>query len=167
MTTRPRRADEQDGRDYFFCTPERFQQMAQTGQLLEWARYLGNSYGTPTAWVDQQLAEGYDVVLEIEVQGALQVKLRRPEAVLLYMLPPSWRALRDRLRRRRSESAEIQEQRLAVAREEMNSVREYDYVIVNDRIESAARKLLTIIEVERARVVRADLSKWLDENASG
>lgn len=163
VTTRPRRGDERNGRDYFFCTPSEFNQKVRAGELLEWATYLGNSYGTPAAWLDRQLASGYDVVLEIEVQGALQVKQRRPDAVLVYMLPPSWRALRQRLRRRRSESAEVQEQRIAVAREEMRSLREYDYVIVNDLVSRAARRLLTILEAEHARVERADLSAWQDE----
>ncbi len=167
ITTRPPRSDERDGRDYFFCTEEEFERRARQGQLLEWAIYLHNSYGTPAAWVDQQLAAGYDVVLEIEVQGALQVKQRRPDAVLVYMLPQSWRALRQRLRRRRSESEEIQEQRLAVARHEMKSVPQYDYVVVNDRVSSAARKLLAILEAERARVARIDVSAWLREEAGG
>jgi guanylate kinase len=167
VTTRPRRADEQDGRDYFFCTPEEFEESVKVDQLLEWASYLGNRYGTPAQWVDRQLAEGYDVVLEIEVQGALQVKQRRPDAVLIYMLPPSWRALRQRLKRRRSESEGIQQQRLAVARHEMKSVPAYDYVIMNDRVGSAARKLLAILEAEHARVARADLSGWLDEEIGG
>jgi guanylate kinase len=163
VTTRPQRGEERQGRDYFFCTPEEFNRKAAAGQLLEWASYLGNSYGTPAEWVDRQLATGYDVVLEIEVQGARQVKERRPNAVLIYMLPPSWRALRQRLRRRRSESEEIQGQRLAVARQEMRAIRHYDYLIVNDRADRAAREFLTILAAERARVTRADLSSWLDE----
>ena len=167
MTTRPRRGDERNGRDYFFCTPGEFNKKVRAGELLEWATYLGNSYGTPAAWLDRQLASGYDVVLEIEVQGALQVERRRPDAVLVYMLPPSWRALRQRLRRRRSESAEVQEKRIAVARDEIHSLREYDYVIVNDRVSKAARRLLTILEAEHARVERADLSNWRDEDTGG
>jgi guanylate kinase len=167
VTTRPRRADEREGRDYFFCTPGEFDKKARLGELLEWATYLGNSYGTPAAWVDRQLASGYDVVLEIEVQGALQVKRRCPDAVLVYMLPPSWRALRQRLRRRRSESAEVQEKRIAVARRELKSLHEYEYFIVNDRVTRAARRLLTILEAEHARVERADLSNWRDEDTGG
>jgi len=166
VTTRPRRADEREGRDYFFCAPTEFDKKVRAGELLEWATYLGNSYGTPAAWVDRQLARGYDVVLEIEVQGALQAKQRRPDAVLVYMLPPSWRALRQRLRRRRSESVEVQEKRIAVARDEIRSLREYDYVIVNDRVSKAARRLLTILEAEHARVERADLSAWQEGQTS-
>lgn len=167
VTTRPPRSDEKQGRDYFFCTGRQFQRKVRARELLEWAVYLGNRYGTPARWVDQQLASGYDVVLEIEVKGALQVKKRRPDAVLIYMLPPSWRALRQRLRRRRSESEEIQQQRLAVARHEMQSVGAYHYVIVNDRVGKAAGRLLTILAAEHARVSRTDLSGRLGEDVSG
>jgi guanylate kinase len=163
VTTRPRRADERHGVDYFFCEPDDFERQVQAGELLEHAVYLDHRYGTPAAWVDQQLAAGQDIVLEIEVLGAMQVKKRRPDAVLIYMLPPSWRALRQRLKRRRSESEEIQEQRLAVAREEIKSLPQYHYCIVNDRVTGAAGRLLSILEAERSRVERADLTVWLEE----
>ncbi len=162
VTTRPRRADEREGVDYFFCTPEQFEERVQAGRLLEWATYLDNRYGTPADWVDEQIASGHDVVLEIEVQGAMQVKERRPDSVLIYMLPPSWRALRRRLRTRRSESEEIQRRRLAVAREEIKWLPEYRYCIMNDRVAKAARRLLAILEAERARVARTDPSAWLE-----
>ncbi len=158
VTTRPRRPDEEEGKDYFFCTPEEFRRRAATGELLEWASYLDNSYGTPAEWVDRQLGEGYDVVLEIEVQGAIQVRERRPGSVLIYMVAPSWDALRRRLRRRRSESAQMQRRRLEVVREEIRHLPQYDYVIMNDRVERAARTLLAIVEAERSRVARADLT---------
>ena len=163
VTTRSKRAEEEEGRDYFFRSPEKFARMAVGGELLEWATYLGNEYGTPAPWVDQQLEAGYDVVLEIEVQGAMQVRERRPGAVLIYMLPPSWRALSQRLRRRRSENAQIQQQRLDVAREEMKLVTMYDYVVVNDRVESAARRLLAILEAERCRVPRLEVGELFGE----
>jgi guanylate kinase len=163
VTTRPRRTDERDGVDYIFCDSDDFERKVQAGELLEYATYLDHRYGTPATWVDGQLAAGCDVVLEIEVLGAMQVKQRRPEAVLIYMLPPSWRALRGRLERRRSESEEIQEQRLAVARHEIRRLPEYHYCIVNDRAPKAARRLLAILEAERARVGRVDLSVWLEE----
>ncbi len=163
VTTRPRRAEELEGVDYFFCDPSEFERKVERGELLEWATYLGNRYGTPAAWVDRELAAGHDVVLEIEVLGAMQVKERRPGAVLIYMLPPSWRALRQRLRRRRSEGEETQRRRLAVARQEIRRLPEYGYCIVNDRVSRAARKLLAILEAERARVERADLRAWLEE----
>ena len=163
VTTRSKRAEEKEGRDYFFRLPEKFARMAAGGELLEWATYLGHEYGTPAPWVDRQLEAGYDVVLEIEVQGAMQVRERRPGAVLIYMLPPSWPALKQRLRRRRSESAQIQQQRLEVAREEMKLVTMYDYVVVNDRVESAARRLLAILEAERCRVRRLEVSELFGE----
>jgi guanylate kinase len=153
-TTRPPRADEIEGRDYFFRSPEEFRRMVQQRELLEWATYLDHSYGTPQGWVDRQLGAGYDVVLEIEVQGAMQVRQRRPEAVLIYMLPPSWAALQRRLKKRRSESEELQQRRLEVARQEMAHIRDYDYVIVNGRVAAAARTLLAILAAEHARVSR-------------
>ena len=166
VTTRARRAEERDGVDYFFCAPEEFEQRVRAGELLEWAVYLDNRYGTPTYWMDEQLAIGRDVVLEIEVQGAMQVQERRPEAVLIYMLPPSWEALKLRLKRRRSESVESQRRRLEVAREEMKLLPQYQYVIVNDRVDRAASKLLSILEAERARVERTDLSTWVEETGA-
>lgn len=140
--------------------------MAAAGQLLEWATYLGNSYGTPAQWVDRQLQQRYDVVLEIEVQGAVQVRRRRPEAVLIYMLPPSWRALQSRLRRRRSESEEMQQRRLDVARREIESLPHYDYVIVNDRVQAAGQRLLAILQAEHCRVERLDLSRLFEETSA-
>jgi guanylate kinase len=154
VTTRPPRADEVEGRDYLFCSPDAFRQMARGGELLEWATYLDHSYGTPRDWVDRQLGEGYDVVLEIEVQGAMQVRQRRPQAVLIYMLPPSWAALRRRLRKRRTEGEELQQRRLETARGEMSKIGRYDYVIVNDRVARAARLFLAILSAEHARVAR-------------
>lgn len=162
-TTRPPRADEIEGRDYCFRSPEDFQRMVQQGELLEWAAYLDHRYGTPQGWVDRQLGAGYDVVLEIEVQGAMQVRQRRPEAVLIYMLPPSWAALQRRLKKRRSESEELQHRRLEVARQEMNHIRDYDYVIVNDRVALAARTLLAILAAEHARVSRGGWERKLGD----
>lgn len=163
VTTRERRPGEKEERDYFFRSPTEFNRMAVSGELLEWASYLDNEYGTRGEWVDRQLEAGYDVVLEIEVQGAMQVRERRPGAVLIYMRPPSWRALRQRLRLRRSESEESQERRLQVARKEIKFVPNYHYLIVNDRVDRAARDFLSILAAERARVDRADLSALFEE----
>jgi len=161
VTTREMRNGEKPGVDYFFIFPHEFEGMAEAGDLLEWATYLGHDYGTPAAWVDQQLTDGYDVVLEIEVKGAMQVRERRRDAVLIYMRPPSWRALRRRLATRKRESPELQQRRLAVARQEIEHISSYDYVIVNDRVGRAARLLLAILGSERSRVTRADLSDLL------
>lgn len=154
VTTRGRRPDEREGRDYFFRTPQEFDLLVADDELLEWATYLDNRYGTPRPWVEEQLAAGRDVVLEIEVQGAMQVRERCPESVLVYVLPPSWRALRRRLATRRSESEEIQRRRIEVAREELEYLERYHYAIVNDRVERAAQKLLAILAAEHARVAR-------------
>lgn len=154
VTTRSRRHDEREGRDYFFRTPAEFDLLAAEDELLERATYLDNRYGTPRRWVEEQLAAGQDVVLEIEVQGAMQVRERCPEAVLVYILPPSWRALRRRLATRRSESEELQRRRLEVAKEELEYLDRYHYAIVNDRAERAAQKLLAILAAEHARVAR-------------
>jgi len=162
VTTRFPRPEERDGEDYFFCTPQRFASMVRRGELVEHATYLDHRYGTPRGWVDQQLAAGYDVVLEIEVKGAMQVRQRCPRAVLIYMFPPSWRALKQRLARRRSEPEEIQRRRLEVARREMSYLKRYHYVIINDRIPHAASELLAILSAERARVARTDTERLLE-----
>ncbi len=154
VTTRAMRSGEVEGVHYFFRSPDQFARMAEEGDLLEWATYLDQSYGTPRAWVEEQLAEGHDVVLEIEVKGALQVRERHPGAVLVYMLPPSWDELRARLRGRGSDSAETQQRRLAVAEEEIRLLRQYDYVIVNDAVPAAAQHLLCILQAEHSRVAR-------------
>lgn len=164
VTTRPRRKGEREGRDYFFRSRDEFNRLVAAGGLLEYATYLDHEYGTPGEWVDRELDAGYDIVLEIEVQGAMQVRERRPEAVLIYMLPPSWRALRQRLRLRRREAEEIQRRRVEVAREEIKFVPNYDYVIINDRVSRAARLLLAILDAERARVGRADLGSVLGDD---
>ncbi len=158
VTTRPARPEEEEGVHYFVRTAEEFAAMERSGALLEWAEYLDYRYGTPRDWVDQQLAGGYDVVLEIEVRGARQVRRHRPEAVLIYVLPPSWEELERRLTDRGSDSKEKQRRRLEVARQEVISLRDYDYVIVNDEVEATAGRLLAILEAERWRVARVDLS---------
>lgn len=163
VTTREERNGEVDGVDYFFVSPEEFDRRTAAGELLEWARYLDHSYGTPAAWVDQQLAEGYDVVLEIEVAGAMQVRKHRPEAVLIYMRPPSWQALRRRLSKRRSESLELQRRRLEVAQQEVRYLPRYDYLILNDRVDRAARLLLAILQAERSRVKRMGADAGLED----
>ena len=163
VTTREHRPDERDGFDYLFCTPRRFAGMVRRGELLEHATYLGHRYGTPGRWVDRHLAAGYDVVLEIEVKGARQVRRRRPGAVLIYMLPPSWQRLEQRLAKRRSEPEGVQRQRLAVARREMGCLEYYDYVICNDRVSRAASELLAILTAEHARVARRGFKSLLED----
>ena len=161
VTTRGRRHDEREGRDYFFRAPAEFDRLAAEDELLERATYLDNRYGTPRRWVEEQLAAGNDVVLEIEVQGAMQVRERCPEAVLVYILPPSWRALRRRLATRRSESEELQRRRVEVAKKELEYLGRYHYAIVNDRVGRAAQKLLAILAAEHARVARRGTARLI------
>ena len=157
VTTRPRRPGEVEGEHYFFRTSEQFDAMVRTGALLEWATYLDHHYGTPREWVDAELIAGHDVVLEIEVQGAQQVRQHCPEAVLVYMLPPSREELRRRLAGRGSDDEETQRRRLEVAEREIALVRDYDYAIYNDDVAAAAHRFLAILEAEHWRTSRLDL----------
>jgi guanylate kinase len=171
VTTRPPRPDETEGAEYCFRSRAEFEALRERDEFLEWAEYVGNLYGTPRAWVNEQLAAGRDVVLEIEVQGALQVRERCPDAVLTFIAPPSWEELRRRLGSRHTECPEIREQRidvavrevervemmLAVARRERSSVPEYDYVIVNDRLDDAAEAFVSVVRAEHCRARRQHL----------
>ena len=145
-TTRPPRPGEEDGVHYYFISKGEFQRLIETDGLLEYASYVGNRYGTPRDAVLRRLDAGENVILEIEVQGAKQVREKYPEAVLIFILPPSMEELQSRLLGRRTEGEEIVSQRLEKAREEMAFARECDYVIVNDRVEDAARRLCAVIE---------------------
>ena len=150
-TTRDPRPGEVDGVHYFFVTKERFEEMIAKEELLEHACYVGNYYGTPKAYVDKKLEEGFDVILEIEVQGALAIKEKVPEAVLIYMLPPSAEALRDRLTGRGTETEEVIMKRLKRACEEAKGAEQYDYIIVNDDADECALELNTLIRAQRLR----------------
>ncbi len=151
VTTRKPRPGEQDGREYFFIDRERFDEMVQNGELLEHAAYVSNSYGTPRAYVEEKLREGFNVMLDIEVQGARQVRAKMPDAVTVFIVPPSLDELRRRLEGRGTESAEVVEGRLARARQEYAEADIYDYIIVNDDAEQAARELSAILLAEHCR----------------
>ena len=140
-TTRAPRPGEVDGVNYHFVTRERFEEMIRAGEVLEHTQYNGNYYGSPAGPIRQELAAGRDVVLEIEVEGAMQVRQRFPEAVLIFVAPPSYRELEARLTGRGTESPEQIAGRLAAARREMAMAPRYDYLLVNDRVEDAARRL--------------------------
>mgnify|MGYP001039312416 CR=1 FL=1 len=156
-TTRPRRADEQDGRDYHFVEDAAFRAMVDRDELAEWAVVHGHRYGTSRALLDRHFAAGEDVILAIDTQGAAILRQRYPEGVFVFVVPPSWSVLEERLRRRRSEAeAEIQ-QRLQRARDEVGHSAEYQYVIVNDVFARAAEELKAIILAERRRSGRVDL----------
>ncbi len=147
-TTRERRPNEIDGVNYFFKSREEFETMIQAGELLEWAEFVGNYYGTPKAFVNEVLAQGKDVFLEIEVQGALQVMNSFPEALSIFLIPPSIEELEARLRKRGTETEAVLQQRLNKAREEMTYISKFKYVIVNDVLERAVTELKAIIRPE-------------------
>jgi guanylate kinase len=144
-TTRPKRPGEVDGESYFFVTPEEFEGMAARGELLENATYAENRYGTPRRAVEAKLDAGVPVLLEIELQGARQVRTLEPDALLVFLAPPSWEELERRLRGRGTEPADVIERRLAQARVELAAEGEFDAVIVNTSVEEAAEQLAALI----------------------
>lgn len=167
MTTRPKRPGEVDGVDYFFRTREEFEDLIKKGQMLEYAEYVGNYYGTPLTYVNETLDKGIDVFLEIEVQGALQVKKKVPDGVFIFLTPPDLDELKDRLVGRGTDSEEVIRQRIERAKEEITLMREYDYAVVNDEVPLAAERVKRIIEVEHFRVDRVigrynDMIKHID-----
>jgi guanylate kinase len=150
-TTRPRRRGERHGRDYFFVTRPKFERMIAKGEFVEWADVFGHLYGT--SWRELRKAQeaGQDTLLDIDVQGHRQVKRRFPEAVSVFVLPPSYRELDRRLRHRHADSPEVIARRLRGARREISRWREYDYLIVNDRLPDAAAALRAVVEAARRR----------------
>ncbi|MGT2930155.1 guanylate kinase [Streptococcus dentasini] len=154
MTTRAQRPGEQNGVDYFFRTREEFEELIRQGQMLEYAEYVGNYYGTPLTYVNETLDKGIDVFLEIEVQGALQVKKKVPDGVFIFLTPPDLEELKDRLVGRGTDSDTIIAQRIERAKEEIALMREYDYAVVNDEVPAAAERVKRIIEAEHCRVDR-------------
>lgn len=154
MTTRAQRPGEVDGKDYFFRSREEFEELIRKGQMLEYAEYVGNYYGTPLTYVNETLDKGIDVFLEIEVQGALQVKKKVPDAVFIFLTPPDLNELQERLVGRGTDSEEVIAQRIERAREEIALMSEYDYAIVNDEVSLAAERVKRVIEAEHFRVDR-------------
>ncbi|WP_019774900.1 guanylate kinase, partial [Streptococcus sobrinus] len=154
MTTRAQRPGEKDGVDYFFRTRQEFEELIRQGQMLEYAEYVGNYYGTPLTYVNETLDKGIDVFLEIEVQGALQVKKKVPDGVFIFLTPPDLDELKDRLVGRGTDSQEVIAQRIERAKEEIALMREYDYAVVNDQVPLAAERVKRIIEAEHCRVDR-------------
>lgn len=153
-TTRDKRIGEVDGREYFFKTREEFDAMIEAGEFLEYATFNGNSYGTPKAYVQKLISEGKDVILEIEVQGALQVKKIFPDAILLFVTPPTAEALKERLVARGTETEEVVEQRLSISSKESKLMNEYDYLIINDVLDRAVEEVHSIIQMNRFATCR-------------
>ena len=161
VTTRAPRAGETHGIDYFFIASEEFARLMEEGGLLEHAAVHGYFYGTPRAWVTEQLQAGTDVVLEIDVQGAVQVKSLFPQAILIFLAPPSWHELSRRLRERNTEDEESILRRLRHARQELARIDQYEYLIVNDRLQDAIDRLSAIVLAERCRPWRQDIATLL------
>lgn len=151
-TTRKMRPGEAEGVNYFYLTREEFDKSIQNGEFLEWAEFAQNLYGTKRAFVEKCLNNGKDLILELETIGALKVKEQMPDAVLIFIAPPSLEELEHRLRNRHTEDEETIQKRLSVVREEIERSKEYDYVIVNDEVDSAIAKLEQIIKEEAANV---------------
>lgn len=152
MTTRGKREGEEHGVHYYFATREEFEATIEDGGFLEWADVFGNYYGTPKAPVEKRLAEGADIILDIDIQGAMNVRKAMPGAVLIFILPPSIKELRRRLEHRGTDAQDVIEKRLAKALTEIGTAREYDYVVVNDDLDVAASDVLSIIKASHLEV---------------
>ena len=167
-TTRCPRPGEVEGISYFFKTDDEFRQMIEKDELIEYAGYVGHYYGTPKHFVEKNLDEGKDVFLEIEIQGALKVKEKYPDAVLMFITPPDAKTLRERLVNRGTESMDVIEKRLARAAEEANGVEAYDYIVINDNLQECVEMVDRIVKCEHNRTsermsiinsIRNDLTK--------
>lgn len=154
MTTRQMRTGEEEGVDYFFRTREEFENLIDTGKMLEHAEYVGNYYGTPLDYVNQTLDSGKDVFLEIEVQGAMKVKEKVPDGVFIFLTPPDFDELKNRIVGRGTDDMSVIDERMRVAREEVDMMRHYDYAVVNDQVPQAVDRIKKIIESEHYRVNR-------------
>lgn len=154
MTTRPPRAGEIDGVDYYFVTKDDFLKRIKDNKFLEWAEFVGNYYGTPRDKVEEQLEQGKEVVLEIEVEGALQVRKQMKDAVFIFLVPPGKPALYDRLVSRGTDTTEMIDKRVKKAESEFDLAHKYDYIVVNDEVNNAADRIMAIIRAEHAKTER-------------
>ncbi|WP_096199309.1 guanylate kinase [Bacillus sp. FJAT-45350] len=150
-TTRNPREGEVDGVNYFFRSRDEFENMIVNDQLLEWAEYVGNYYGTPIDYVKETINKGTDIILEIEVQGALKVKERFPEGVFIFLMPPSLAELRSRIVGRGTETEDIINKRMTVAKEEIDMMKKYDYVVENDQVDLAVDRIKAIVTAEHCK----------------
>lgn len=166
-TTRRPREGEVHGREYWFLDPQEFEEMVSSGAMLEHAEYAGNRYGTPRAPVEQAIAAGRDVLLEIEIQGAQQVREAVPDAVMVLLLPPSASELSERLRRRGTDTDAAIARREAAYPRELAAWPIYDYIIINDVLERATAQFRAILEAERCRVTRLDVQGFIERNYGG
>lgn len=155
MTTRKPREGEVNGKDYYFVSREEFERQIAAGNLLEYAEFVGNYYGTPKDKVEKQLKSGKEVFLEIDVNGAMQLREKCPDAVFIFLVPPSKETLYNRLKQRGTEDEYEVKNRIAKANREFRLASQYDYIVVNDEVHNAADKILTIIRAEHARTKRS------------
>ncbi len=162
LTTRSPRAHEKDGVDYYFVSREKFQEMIASGSLLEWAEVYGEYYGTPLGLVKTALNSSQDVILEIDVQGALQIKKQYPEAILIFVIPPNKEVLAQRMLDRKTESPESIRKRLNWIAQELTYVPGYDYVIINDLLAESVLNFSSIIRAERCKTGRINLNCWME-----
>ncbi len=153
-TTRDPRPGETEGKDYYFVSRERFSELIRQNQLLEHAEFCGSFYGTPQAAVEQAVNQGKDVILEIEIRGAEQIRQKFPQGVFIFIVPPSLEELKARIKKRGTETEDKIRQRLDKATDELHYVSEYDYVVVNDQVQTAVEKLKAIITAEKCKVKR-------------
>jgi len=155
MTTRKPRQGEVDGVDYFFVSREEFEERIKNNGFLEYAEFVGEYYGTPIDYIDNQMDKGKEVIIEIEVQGALQVRERMPEAIFIFIVPPSKKSLLDRLKIRGTEEEKKIQERITKAEREFGLAYKYDYIVVNDEVENAADRIYAIIRAEHAKTERS------------
>ncbi|HHV63899.1 MAG TPA: guanylate kinase [Peptococcaceae bacterium] len=158
VTTRNPRPGETEGKEYYFRTREEFMEMIKNNEFLEWAEFCGNYYGTPRFHVESVLARKKTILLEIDIQGAKQVKAKYPDGVFIFIVPPSLATLSQRLRSRGTEPEDVIERRLATALKELENIYDYDYVVENDEVDVAVEKLKSIIIAEKCRVKRKSFS---------
>lgn len=154
MTTRQPREGEENGVAYFFTDKEHFEENIQKDGFIEYAQYCGNYYGTPRAYVEEQLKAGKNVILEIEIQGALQIKKKFPESLLLFVTPPSAEELERRLKGRGTETLDVIEKRLSRASEESEGIEAYDYIVVNDDLDQCVQELHSLVDAARKAPIR-------------
>lgn len=158
VTTRCPRVGEIDARDYFFVNEMEFNQMIQDNQLLEWAEVYSHKYGTPRQFVHENIDRGHDVLLEIDIQGAMQVKQREPNAVFIFIVPPSRDELAKRLCSRGKDSQDTIEERLAAVNSEMEQIHQYDYMVVNAKLKEAVNMVAAIVKAERCKVTNNNIN---------
>lgn len=153
-TTRKPREGEIDGKNYFFKSVEEFRQMIKNNEFVEWVEYCDNFYGTPKKYIEDSIEQGYNVILELEVDGAINIKDQYPDSVTIFMIPPSFEELRLRIEGRGTEKPEIVEKRLNKAKQELMLINKYDYVTINNNVEDAVREINSIIIAEKLRYLR-------------